>query len=572
MDKRIAWSRVWSSYRRVGLREGLRARMADPAWMLGRQWQFGEFQGDDAASPVRFEVTHRRVPIRQINSHAGMVGGRAWTNLKADDLLEPLIEGRQVIDGPSELRLSGEAGLAFLRLVDAGDRAKLLATLKKLGFGLSLSSLGSKAPPLLRALARGSFDGRKLTKASKSKLQQIAAEAEVNEDDFGLWVKTLKTQYSAQFETAVADDSWQPQSMSYGAAVRTIRNADSRIQLVAGRHTGGAVDWFSFDMDTGASKGAKTAQRGVRTPMTMLPLPVRYAGMPAARYWNFEDGEVYFGDLSAETSDLAQMILTEFATVYSNDWFVIPVPAQRGHLHRITQIKIRDTFDQVITVVATSGEAKGDTPWRFFELSGDPAPAEGQSPWLYLPRAAAGQDHGRDLERLILSRDEEANLAWGIEQQIEGPDGRPVSRAQAWQALRAELPEPPKPPAESEAWLYELAQMVPPHWVPLAPEIDESHRPTGRLLRARLAEWDLLGDRKAELAGPKGRLLAPEGPLAVVAAEIARGGLEVVRQMQSVRGPDGRLHLWAANLRRPAPRSPSHGRPMDRMRRKDEAP
>ena len=35
------------------LDDGFRARVADPLWFLGRQWQMGEHQGEDAASPVR---------------------------------------------------------------------------------------------------------------------------------------------------------------------------------------------------------------------------------------------------------------------------------------------------------------------------------------------------------------------------------------------------------------------------------------------------------------------------------------------------------------------------------------
>ncbi len=36
----------------VDLAEGVTARLADPLWMLGRQWQMGELTGEDAASPV----------------------------------------------------------------------------------------------------------------------------------------------------------------------------------------------------------------------------------------------------------------------------------------------------------------------------------------------------------------------------------------------------------------------------------------------------------------------------------------------------------------------------------------
>ena len=35
---------------------GLAARIHDPAWALTRQWQFGEFAGQDAGSPVVVEL------------------------------------------------------------------------------------------------------------------------------------------------------------------------------------------------------------------------------------------------------------------------------------------------------------------------------------------------------------------------------------------------------------------------------------------------------------------------------------------------------------------------------------
>ena len=46
------------------VRRALRAEVRDPLWMLTRQWQMGEFRGDDAGSPifakVRIETTRLR--------------------------------------------------------------------------------------------------------------------------------------------------------------------------------------------------------------------------------------------------------------------------------------------------------------------------------------------------------------------------------------------------------------------------------------------------------------------------------------------------------------------------------
>ena len=35
---------------------GLEARVYDPAWLLGRQWQLGELTGEDAASPALIRI------------------------------------------------------------------------------------------------------------------------------------------------------------------------------------------------------------------------------------------------------------------------------------------------------------------------------------------------------------------------------------------------------------------------------------------------------------------------------------------------------------------------------------
>ena len=45
------------------LARGWAAELADPAWMLGRQWQMGEHQGEDASSPVAVEISSRATPI-----------------------------------------------------------------------------------------------------------------------------------------------------------------------------------------------------------------------------------------------------------------------------------------------------------------------------------------------------------------------------------------------------------------------------------------------------------------------------------------------------------------------------
>ena len=48
----IAWNRLEGRPRRHDFSRALRAEVRDPLWMLTKQWQVGEFQGEDAGSPI----------------------------------------------------------------------------------------------------------------------------------------------------------------------------------------------------------------------------------------------------------------------------------------------------------------------------------------------------------------------------------------------------------------------------------------------------------------------------------------------------------------------------------------
>src|SRR6478672_13578502 len=46
------WNRLEGRPRSADFDRSLRAEVRDPLWFLTRQWQFGEFQGEDAGSPI----------------------------------------------------------------------------------------------------------------------------------------------------------------------------------------------------------------------------------------------------------------------------------------------------------------------------------------------------------------------------------------------------------------------------------------------------------------------------------------------------------------------------------------
>ena len=50
------WSRLEPLPLSADLGPALQAAIADPCWFLARQWQFAEFQGEDAGTPIDVRV------------------------------------------------------------------------------------------------------------------------------------------------------------------------------------------------------------------------------------------------------------------------------------------------------------------------------------------------------------------------------------------------------------------------------------------------------------------------------------------------------------------------------------
>jgi hypothetical protein len=56
MPSITTWTRLEPRTRTDDMAPSLEGRVYDPAWLLGRQWQVGEFVGDDAGSPIYAEL------------------------------------------------------------------------------------------------------------------------------------------------------------------------------------------------------------------------------------------------------------------------------------------------------------------------------------------------------------------------------------------------------------------------------------------------------------------------------------------------------------------------------------
>ena len=537
-----SWTRLEPQSVTGDPRPGLEARVHDPLWLLCRQWQFGELEGDDAGSPLGVELSARSAPLT--HWQAG-----AWDTpqpkpvLELDErrLLEPVVEGKPARAG---LRERAQAGGAFIAgLEDAGFGQLRGALLQHAGVQEmpAADPFDRSWPGLMTALAGRAVDAQRLAQALDAAAGQpdglpgwlapAAAQARHK-------VGQLATSWRQWYRDEIApppepeSDAWVGERLEYrfSAAGRT---AAGEVVLRAPEFVGGEVDWYSLDLDIApAAPFGTPGQTPTSVTKTVSATPLRFAGMPSDRLWEFEDAAVNLGALQAEPHDLARLLLVEYAMSYGNDWLVVPVDVPFGSLTTIDWITYTNTFGERF-VVRDPRTLRANDPWRMFTVTTSDGAHELDA--LVMPPAVVSYEEGPAVEDVLLLRDENANLAWAVERTVQAPSGDTRSRID-----EHTQPPPPAPEQVATAELdYLLQTGVPAHWIPYLPR-------TSGYASIELAQGRMLSVDGSPPAGPKGLLLAEPGSAVLVDAEVPREGVRVRRVHVLARRVDGGYERWIA--------------------------
>ena len=299
--------------------------------------------------------------------------------------------------------------------------------------------------------------------------------------------------------------SWRTEPLEYRFRVGAPQRG-GEVTLSATEYRGGMLDWYHFSRVPNAT--GLGAKGGTHTHDVMaLPAPLRFEGMPAARFWAIEDETVSFGDLVGGPEDLVRAIVGAFAAVYRDDWMVVPCQVPAGSVSRVTSLVVHDDYGARHEIPATAVVDGPGRVWKFFELDdvagpGPPIPqSRPEAPLLLVAPALPDSEAGPPLERVDMIRDQVANLAWAIERRASAASGRPFEREAA--------ASPAEPADAGDAWSYVAYTPVPEHWIPLVPvrgEDEQVHLRRGRvaLPPPGVPEGRLL---------PMGRLLDASAPM-----------------------------------------------------------
>jgi hypothetical protein len=566
------WNRLEGRPRTADFVRSMRAEVRDPLWMLARQWQLGEFEADDAGSPVQ---TRLHVESRRLTRYRP--GDAAATDFDDALPLEATVERRPLALG-LDLRLAmGRRWLAMTAPIH-DYRAAFIA---RYAIALPDPDDPADAPicahaeawAAVAAVAGRAMDGGALyghlVADPTNHAYDLMAVLDEHKDDLDDTAERFVAWFRRLVEQPDADDAWEPSRFEYRFACAA-PDGEGEQALVAEAYAGGRLDWPSVDFDPEAPDLGASAPGAPVTTHTYagIPAPAGFDGMPNLRYWAFEDGRTNLGDVRPDTTDLAKLLFLEYGLVYANDWFVLPCEIPVGSLARVRGLSVTNVFGERFWIQRAGAQA--GAAWQRFSLY-----TLEQAGLAVLPTVPKVQE-GEPTEQVALVRDEMANMVWGIETVVPLVSGRALRGAVAGAQTLAAYPgllgapaSAPPPPAAPVR--YQVMNSVPEHWIPFVPvHVPGSSREI-QLQRAAMPRI-LDGDPNPPArVRPRTSLLrvgldrTPVEPYFVHEEEVPRAGVRVAHAYQRTRWRGGRAVVWLAAHRSTGRGEGSSGLAFDRL-------
>ncbi|MFA6238086.1 MAG: hypothetical protein WC635_12205 [Bacteriovorax sp.] len=519
MSLRKKWKRISGHSRTDDYEFSSQARLADPYWMLYRQMQFGAFQAENAASPIKIQMDYVSLKLDRYNDKI----------INQNQNLRSQIEKESFSLMKAYFKFSAEAGLLFLKYFKNEEKGLLKKTLRR-NFALTNRLDLLKNDEYFDFLMNVSFDSSLLYNASESKLRTIAAEAYQVWDTFNQNVSDWKTAHQTKFAPENSP-AWQRETFNYSAQIASaggkLENSGQTANVMLNLNTNGGahLDWYHFSVDEKSVQNNKFENNGT---FTCMPAKVRYAGMPQDTYWHFEESKVYLGRLQLDERDLTQTLIGEFATIFSNDWFMAVLPLQTNAITRLQKVTVTDSFGDTKEIAPGRGTEK----WRYFELSNDLSGTYDLAPWLLTLPNENSIASENEVEKITFMKDEINNLAWASEDTIESETGKRINRNDESPAdTTANAATGPTP--DDGIWVYRFLSKVPANKIPFLVLPTE----VGRLTRGHLPGVPI---------GAKGEIIGGTGKVQIRQNEILGTGIEVTKKYHLARGLDGGVVLWSA--------------------------
>ena len=574
-----------SRYLETRTREGditdaLRFRVYDPLWMLARQWQLGEFRGNDAGTAMSVVCKVKSAPITRYS--IGKEGSSL--NVEGDQPLEPFVERIQRTITPL---VRVESASYFMDMVYDCEEIK-----DKESF---LNALVSRKELLFDQDAfteqRGSLDDYRITELTSGKNTRLTtfrdAFAGKSFDGFKLYCQFRDPRYAERIGCPIsmgkAYNEWffyryLPDISSQYIAWDT-RSLGSQFgcendfgSYAAKDYEGGRVSWYSFDVVNAGSGTTNVKTEEIAT----LPSPATYPGAPNKRLWEFEDRKVFLGN-STGMQAKGNVAFLQYATMYGNDWMMCPLKTELGRYVDVQEITVYDSFG-VKSVI--SRQAKTGEVWQMFTNAplGMGSKDADKVSGLLFPPSLAHTLEGDPIEQVNFLRDEMANMVWGVETRLDDGCGSFIDASLLASEVQAYVDEEYEADVEKARYTvqadsagratvtsdrkadfkYVLMNSVPFNWIPFIPQHIKGKEEKkkyagflgGREVVLRRGKMPYYFKGKYHPVRPLTELLKTEKvnegekPLFIDEEQVQGVGTQVVRNCQRSRWIGGKTYTW----------------------------
>ena len=594
------WNRLESRPRTDNFDRALKAEIRDALWMLTKQWQMGEFRGDDAGSPVfaKLQVdTTRLTKYVADDNTVQPFDDSVPLEAKVEQRHIPFKIGNQIIS--MDLRL--QMGRQWLKMISGIGNFKAQYIAKypfqtpdpdNKDFVQVCAHKESWAQ--FAAVAGRSMDGALLYFYLTSDPTHHAYDDIVIPDPNKPAIDMQATRFVQWFEDLYLqpddpnNNAWIPRQLEYQFACSAPKGEADKV-LVADEYYQGHLDWYNLDIDptnTGlGDPGVATPDPQDKIVDSFIPVPISFEGMPNTRWWTFEDSKTNFGDINPDTTDLNKLLLIEFGLVYANDWFLFPLTMPAGSIANVRGMAVTNVFGERFWIEAAgSGPDDAWQRWSMFTINKKGIDnAQADTSLLILPTTSKMLE-GKPLEEIKMIRDEVANMVWGIEKIVPLPSGTSKPGAEAASELFRQYQHvtdvqigdgviTPKAPVDYKASIrYEVMNTVPENWIPFIPvHLEGSNRAT-QLQRASMPRiLKNVPVDQLEKIKPRTVLLREGLDLPVPEAyyvneeEVPRAGILLQQSFQRSRWYNGKVVTWLGVRKQTGRGEGSSGLAFDRI-------
>lgn len=599
----VMWNRLEGRPRKENFQRALRAEVRDPLWMLCKQWQVGEFRGDDAGSPI-FAKVH--VDTTRITRYQpGDAPARDFDN---ETPFEATVEQRPISFFGQEHILSLDVRLAmgrqWIKLLGAEGLAAL-APLFVDHYDIDEPDPASRSDAFITAhatawqsvsaLAGRAMDGAKLYFHLKADPGNHAFDDMAVPDGDKPAIDLLAERFIAWYEKLFyqplgdANDAWVGNQLEYQFGISAPVGSDEKV-MVAEEYYHGRLDWYNLDVDAaqaslpGEDDGAPAPDAQEAFTYSFFPVNIQFEGMPNTRWWTFEDSKTSFGDIKPDTTDVNKLLLMEFGLVYANDWFLVPFQLPVGSLANVAGLAVTNVFGERTWVRASgSGADEEWQRWAMYNLAVKGSEDVAADTTLVLLPTVPHLSEGKPIDDVRLVRDEVSNMVWAVEKWIPLTTGRSKHGHEAGTELAKRFETildgeiegglvVPDIPEHAAAIHYELMQGVPENWIPLIPVHKDGSNREIQLQRASMPRIIIGDPNPPEKIKPRTGLMrqglneTPAQAYYLFEEEVSRAGEHVTQSWQRTRWHDGRVYTWVGVRKQTGRGEGSSGLAFDRVK------